>query len=349
MENLSGNEQELAMKLSGSPFTLAVLIALQGCITQSNAPSVVEQTQPPERIEQVYVDGRLQFVVCRDCPVITPKQVEEEPAAAAAPQQQKVSGNDAIPVTPFPKEQALGEPDKQLSAQKDTGAVQSLMKGDIYEMPPATRPDKDDPIPATKTETTEPIAKPDESKIDALLAQTVAEKNALEAVTAPGQKKENAIAVYTTAVSETAHPVTLAANDATAAQKETAGMVSFGFNQKKLNEASEKEIEQILPLTMNASKLVLNGYTDSVGSNAYNDVLAMQRAINTKQALRRMGINIDIDVSGEGNCCYVASNDTEEGRAKNRRVEISVIDLRKPQTAKASKDGTENHVKHSSL
>lgn len=69
----------------------------------------------------------------------------------------------------------------------------------------------------------------------------------------------------------------------------------------------------------------VDGYTDDIGSDLYNDKLSMQRAEAVADYLTDNGVNRDIIITrGFGKTNFVADNDTEEGRAKNRRVEISV-------------------------
>jgi OmpA-OmpF porin, OOP family len=67
------------------------------------------------------------------------------------------------------------------------------------------------------------------------------------------------------------------------------------------------------------------GHTDSVGSDAYNMRLSERRALAVKSFLVSEGVNSSIiDVSGMGKRQPVASNETAEGRALNRRVEVLV-------------------------
>ena len=73
----------------------------------------------------------------------------------------------------------------------------------------------------------------------------------------------------------------------------------------------------------------LVGYTDSMGSEAYNQKLSERRAQAVYQYLVSRGINGSIiDVMGRGELDPVASNETEEGRALNRRVDIHVGTVR---------------------
>ncbi len=65
------------------------------------------------------------------------------------------------------------------------------------------------------------------------------------------------------------------------------------------------------------------GHTDNTGSDAVNDPLSVNRAIHTRDHLVARGVAMSrVDVSGMGERAPIASNDTAEGRARNRRVEI---------------------------
>jgi adhesin transport system outer membrane protein len=71
--------------------------------------------------------------------------------------------------------------------------------------------------------------------------------------------------------------------------------------------------------------LIINAYTDSIGSKAYNIGLSNKRAQAVRQVLIDEGANPDqITAVGLGESNPVASNATDEGRAKNRRVEFLV-------------------------
>ena len=63
------------------------------------------------------------------------------------------------------------------------------------------------------------------------------------------------------------------------------------------------------------------GFTDDIGPQRYNDHLASSRAEAIAEHLRSLHVSTT-EVQGHGRCGYQASNETEAGRAKNRRVEI---------------------------
>jgi outer membrane protein OmpA-like peptidoglycan-associated protein len=72
-------------------------------------------------------------------------------------------------------------------------------------------------------------------------------------------------------------------------------------------------------------RLILNGYTDSVGSTDYNLMIAEGRASSIKLYLVAKGVNpLQIIVAGKGARDFVATNESEEGRSLNRRVEIKI-------------------------
>ena len=69
----------------------------------------------------------------------------------------------------------------------------------------------------------------------------------------------------------------------------------------------------------------VHGYTDSTGSESYNTWLSTRRAERVKEYVIRHGVEPRrIRIEAFGACCFEASNDTPEGRASNRRVEIVI-------------------------
>ena len=68
------------------------------------------------------------------------------------------------------------------------------------------------------------------------------------------------------------------------------------------------------------------GHTDSTGSDAYNQTLSVNRAQAVANYLQSRGVvAARLGVRGYGESAPIATNDTEEGRAQNRRVEIKVV------------------------
>ena len=108
------------------------------------------------------------------------------------------------------------------------------------------------------------------------------------------------------------------------------GAVLFAFDSSAINEAAAKElIELSIFLNMNKDKrVVLAGHTDSVGTEDYNMKLSQRRAESARTYLHeKMGIDKNrITLSWFGKSEPAASNDSEEGRMKNRRVSIVITD-----------------------
>ena len=70
----------------------------------------------------------------------------------------------------------------------------------------------------------------------------------------------------------------------------------------------------------------LTGYTDAEGTDAYNVELGLERATAFKRSLMRRNVpEAQIEVDSKGRSMPIESNDTEEGRQKNRRVELRIV------------------------
>jgi OOP family OmpA-OmpF porin len=105
-------------------------------------------------------------------------------------------------------------------------------------------------------------------------------------------------------------------------------VVNFGFNSINVEAQYGEQLDQISEQIKGTnSKAVIEGHTDNVGSDQSNKVLSMDRGIVVKRELRKRGVEgADLQVVGYGEEQPVATNDTEEGRKQNRRVEVKVYD-----------------------
>jgi len=73
------------------------------------------------------------------------------------------------------------------------------------------------------------------------------------------------------------------------------------------------------------SNILIVGHTDSQGDDAYNMALSQRRANSAAAYLRAQGVpSSRLSTSGRGEAEPVASNDTEAGKAQNRRVEVAI-------------------------
>lgn len=72
------------------------------------------------------------------------------------------------------------------------------------------------------------------------------------------------------------------------------------------------------------SDLMIVGHTDAVGSDSYNQDLSERRAAAAGRYLRAQGVRRAIETLGVGESEPLASNETDEGRQQNRRVEVAI-------------------------
>ena len=102
----------------------------------------------------------------------------------------------------------------------------------------------------------------------------------------------------------------------------------FNFNKHDLLDSSLKELNQLYNY-LNANKrlqIEIYGHTDDVGTQTRNDELSLLRAKEVALYLISKGLRPErITATGYGNKFPVANNNTEEGRALNRRVEFKLI------------------------
>lgn len=107
-------------------------------------------------------------------------------------------------------------------------------------------------------------------------------------------------------------------------KSEMNGRVYFKFNRSSLTPASVTVLNAMLEKIRNTdNKILLEGHTDSIGSDAYNFTLGMKRALSVESFIKDNQVNDTIIESVSfGETQPVASNATSEGRQLNRRVEI---------------------------
>lgn len=104
--------------------------------------------------------------------------------------------------------------------------------------------------------------------------------------------------------------------------------IFFETNTFSLLPSSQSELNTLLELLQKNKNIVIeiSGHTDNVGSQEYNLELSKKRANSVKTYLEEMGIEaIRLKSKGFGQTKPIAGNETEEGRAKNRRTEFKII------------------------
>ncbi len=102
---------------------------------------------------------------------------------------------------------------------------------------------------------------------------------------------------------------------------------SFGFDRADMTANAQATFAKIANVLKDYDKTVIHivGHTDSVGSDAYNMGLSQRRATAVSSFLTQNGVlNERLRTEGRGEREPLASNDTEAGRTRNRRVDIVI-------------------------
>lgn len=123
--------------------------------------------------------------------------------------------------------------------------------------------------------------------------------------------------------------------------------IRFPLRSARLTQEAKQQLDQLVPFVKGAERILIKGRTDESGDVDTNDRLAFRRAVAVREHLRRAARSSDkpFQLLAKGACCYIARNDTEAGRAENRRAEIDFI---LPSQATASSTRRASGKAHSS-
>lgn len=105
--------------------------------------------------------------------------------------------------------------------------------------------------------------------------------------------------------------------------------VYFDFNRATLRPESEKELQEVLRVLQRYPEIraEIQGHTDGMGTHEYNDRLSAARAAAVRDYLVNHGVDPSrLEARGYGKRVPVATNDTQEGRQLNRRVELKILE-----------------------
>lgn len=115
------------------------------------------------------------------------------------------------------------------------------------------------------------------------------------------------------------------------------GSVLFESDEAELMTSAQRRLDAVAEALQGreTSTFVVEGHTDSRASDSYNQRLSQARAESVREYLVSEGVDqSDIRAVGRGEAEPVASNDTAEGRANNRRVEIHVREADQRQSSR---------------
>jgi outer membrane protein OmpA-like peptidoglycan-associated protein len=113
----------------------------------------------------------------------------------------------------------------------------------------------------------------------------------------------------------------------------TFGDVLFDFNKAELKSSALPNITTLAAFLQENPdrKVIVEGYTDSVGSASYNQGLSERRAESVRRSLLRAGVDpARVVAQGYGKEYPVADNSSNSGRAQNRRVEVTISNDNQP-------------------
>ena len=104
--------------------------------------------------------------------------------------------------------------------------------------------------------------------------------------------------------------------------------INFDFNSDVIRPVSDPVLKEIARAMTDKPdwKLTVTGHTDSIGGHKYNQELSQRRSAAVKKALvERYHVDPNrLSTSGDGDSDPIDTNDTLEGRARNRRVELTL-------------------------
>lgn len=98
----------------------------------------------------------------------------------------------------------------------------------------------------------------------------------------------------------------------------------FATDSAKLTSAHKAQLFNAAAALSHAERILILGRTDNVGPAGPNEAIALSRAFAVREHLKRLITHLpdDVRIDARGLCCYAGANDSAEGRARNRRVEL---------------------------
>jgi len=303
-----------------TPILLAVAALVSACGSVPTTTSLLDQTRSDYRMAQANP------AVVKHAPVeLNQAGVALEQANAAANHNDSLEKIDQLAYVARQKIALSQEIARKKVAEAD--AATATQERSLVQLDQRTN------------EANKAKASADQSKADAQVAQGQAmdaQRSADEARRNADEarlKTENAQAVaQQTQMRNTqleAQLADLAAKKTERGMVITLGDVLFGTDLARLSSDGVRTVQKLADvLQQNPQRRVLvEGFTDSTGTTAHNQELSERRATTVRAALQDMGVTRErVAIRGYGEAYPVASNDTNQNRQMNRRVEIVLSD-----------------------
>jgi outer membrane protein OmpA-like peptidoglycan-associated protein len=106
--------------------------------------------------------------------------------------------------------------------------------------------------------------------------------------------------------------------------------ITFAYDSATVQPQFQRTLDQVADTLgqYNQTYIDVYGHTDSTGSDSYNQTLSQRRATSVADYLSSHGVqSARIGTRGYGESQPIASNDTDAGRAANRRVEVKIVPI----------------------
>lgn len=106
------------------------------------------------------------------------------------------------------------------------------------------------------------------------------------------------------------------------------GNITFATDKSRVQESFKPVLDSVAEVLREYEKTMIQiaGHTDSTGGESYNMMLSQQRARAVGDVLMNFGVEpVRMDMVGFGETRPIATNSTDTGRARNRRVELTLI------------------------
>jgi len=230
----------------------------------------------------------------------TGRGVEEAPAGTQKPVEGAVTGPETATIRGEVREKFTGRPlsgTVEATTKREDGAVERREKefsGGSFEIE-VPKKGFTDLIVSSSGYTFETITLPDEKAIDDLSTE----------------------------------PLEISLARAETGQMLTVGSIHYRIGSANLEPNSIPTLQNLLQMMQEnpSIRITIAGHTDSTGDSAFNKKLSKMRANSVADWLIKNGISSTrLTTVGFGDTTPVASNDTEEGRRKNRRTEITILE-----------------------